>query len=57
LARDAPLGVHCDSAAPLLAYSISEVPPENWAMRKTTNSAGFTGATPMSTISCPASMV
>ena len=38
-------------------YSLTRlVPPENWASRKTTNSAGFTGATPISQTSWPASM-
>ena len=37
-------------------HSVSDVPPENWARRKITNSAGFTGAIPMSTISWPASI-
>ena len=32
------------------------VPPENWDSRKITNSAGFTGATPISQTSWPASM-
>jgi hypothetical protein len=31
-------------------------PPENWEIRKTTNSAGFTGAMPTSTISWPRSI-
>ena len=38
-------------------HSLSDVPPENWARRKITNSAGFTGAMPMSTMSWPASIV
>ena len=33
-----------------------EVPPENWAIRKITNSAGLTGATPISTTTMPASI-
>ena len=37
-------------------YSLTAAPPENWAMRKITNSAGLTGAIPISTTSCPASM-
>ena len=36
-------------------YSSTVAPPENWAMRKMTNSAGFTGAMPISTTSWPAS--
>ena len=31
-------------------------PAVNWLMRKTTNSAGFTGAMPISTMTCPASI-
>ena len=31
------------------------VPPENWERRKITNSAGLTGATPISQTTCPAS--
>ena len=34
-------------------YSERAAPPENWAMRKTTNSAGLTGAMPISTTSWP----
>ena len=30
-------------------YSLTSAPPENWASRKMTNSAGFTGAMPIST--------
>lgn len=38
-------------------YSLtSEVPPLNWASLKMTNSAGFTGATPISQTTWPASM-
>src|SRR3954454_3887063 len=37
------------------AHSSSPAPPLNWLMRNTTNSAGFTGAMPISTIRIPAS--
>ena len=38
-------------------YSLTRlVPPENWARRKITNSAGLTGATPISQTTWPASM-
>ena len=37
-------------------YSLSAAPPENWAIRKMTNSAGLTGAMPISTTSWPRSM-
>ena len=39
-------------------YSLTKlVPPENWARRKITNSAGFTGATPISHTTWPASIM
>ena len=41
----------------LRCYSLTRlVPPENWASRKITNSAGLTGATPISQTTWPASM-
>src|SRR2546423_997908 len=39
-----------------LLYSVSATPPENWDRRKITNSAGFTGATPISHTTMPASI-
>ena len=40
-----------------MGYSLTRlVPPENWASRKMTNSAGLTGATPISQTTWPASM-
>jgi hypothetical protein len=38
------------------AYSISDAPAENWLSRKTTNSAGLTGAMPISQMTWPASI-
>src|SRR4051812_19466575 len=40
-------------AAPVCSTS---VPEDVWVMRKMMNSAGFTGATPISVTTCPASM-
>ena len=50
----------CHGSPPLCwssDYSATRlVPPENWDSRKMTNSAGFTGATPISQTTWPASM-
>ena len=55
--RSAPpcalLSVECGAER---ATATSEAPAVYWLMRKTTNSAGFTGEMPISTVTWPASM-
>src|SRR3954466_7244925 len=53
--KNSPETILVSSAMAYSETSASPPPPENWLSLKITNSAGFTGATPISTITWPAS--